>query len=405
MSVRYQPDSSSLLINSHSSRLSTTTSTSMAKQNQTEIDQMIQRAQSTNRDLVRRDILQALQNPLSSLLLKVVPYYYNDGTSKDLLCLSGTVACQYRGNRYNIPIEIWFQQDHPHVAPLAYVKPTVDMYVSTSSQDVQPDGTIVLSQLKKWRHPSSDMASLLNAMSEAFSRSPPVYSGGANRPHSNPTSMATPYPSTTPYPLSTTSMPTPMGSTSTSYPYGYPSQATTIPPNVYRDSLQTAVLDKIRDRLNDLTQFGKGQIDSLRKTEQDLNDGQFKIQSFIQNIQQQQTQAQNYLSNLQMKIGQLNEATQKMSLSSTSSSSSTSKDQSIRDDAIVTLAPVYKQLLQCYAEEHAIQDLLFYLSDGLRRESIGLEIYLKHVRDLSRRQYFLRATMQKCRQIAGLTSR
>lgn len=47
MSVRYQPDSSYLLINSHPSRLSTTTttSTSMAKQNQTEIDQMIQRAQ------------------------------------------------------------------------------------------------------------------------------------------------------------------------------------------------------------------------------------------------------------------------------------------------------------------------------------------------------------------------
>ena len=35
------------------------------------------------------------------------------------------------------------------------------------------------------------------------------------------------------------------------------------------------------------------------------------------------------------------------------------------------------RLFQCYAEEHAIQDLLFYLADGLRRESIGLEIYLK----------------------------
>lgn len=62
--------------------------------------------------------------------------------------------------------------------------------------------------------------------------------------------------------------------------------------DILRDSLQTAVLDKIRDRLNDLTQLSKAQIDSLRKTEQDLNDGQFKIQSFIQNIQQQQNQAQ-----------------------------------------------------------------------------------------------------------------
>ena len=59
-----------------------------------------------------------------------------------------------------------------------------------------------------------------------------------------------------------------------------------------RDSLQTALIDKIRDRLNDLTQLEKAQINSLKKTEQDLQDGHFKIESFIQNIQQQQIQAQ-----------------------------------------------------------------------------------------------------------------
>jgi ESCRT-I complex subunit TSG101 len=102
--------------------------------------------------LARRDINQAINSPTSSLLLKVAPYYYNNGTSKELLCLYGTVACQYRGNRYNIPIEIWLQQDHPNVPPLTYVKPTPDMYVSPSSQDVQPDGTVIIPYLKNWRH-------------------------------------------------------------------------------------------------------------------------------------------------------------------------------------------------------------------------------------------------------------
>jgi hypothetical protein len=37
----------------------------------------------------------------------------------------------------------------------------------------------------------------------------------------------------------------------------------------------------------------------------------------------------------------------------------------------------FKRLLQAYAEEHAIQDLLYYLADGLRKESIGLDTYLK----------------------------
>jgi ESCRT-I complex subunit TSG101 len=68
------------------------------------------------------------------------------------LCLHGTVACQYQGNRYNIPIEIWFQQDHPVVPPLVYVKPTSDMYVSPRSKDVLLDGTVIIPYLKNWHH-------------------------------------------------------------------------------------------------------------------------------------------------------------------------------------------------------------------------------------------------------------
>jgi ESCRT-I complex subunit TSG101 len=102
--------------------------------------------------LIRRDINQGINSSVSSLVLKLVQYFYNDGTSKELLCLIGTVACQYKGSRYNIPIEIWLQQDHPNVLPMAYVKPTPDMYVSPSSKDVKPDGTIIIPYLKNWRH-------------------------------------------------------------------------------------------------------------------------------------------------------------------------------------------------------------------------------------------------------------
>jgi ESCRT-I complex subunit TSG101 len=102
--------------------------------------------------LVRRDIIQGINSPVSNLVLKLVEYYYNDGTSKQLPCLIGTVACQYKGSRYNIPIEIWLQQDHPNVPPLAYVKPTADMHVAPTSKHVLPDGTIIIPYLKNWRH-------------------------------------------------------------------------------------------------------------------------------------------------------------------------------------------------------------------------------------------------------------
>lgn len=370
-------------------------------QTPSEIDSIIQKTRPTNRDLVRRDVTQAFQLPIAHLTLKSSEYFYNDGSSRELLCLTGTVACNYRGSRYNIPVELWLQQDHPQVAPLTYVKPTSDMYISTMSQDVRPDGTVTLSYLRTWRHPSSDLSTLLQTMSDAFSQTPPVYS--------SPSTAATPYPSNP-----SLSMPTPnfgsnnvyRGASMHNAPYpvtysSYPgsSNRSAIPQDIYRDSLQTALIEKIRDRFNEVTPVVRGQIDSLKNTERSLVEGDKQLDSFIEQLHKQQVQGESYLIKLQEKIDQLNE---KQSQLSSMNRDAQSESSSLREDALLLPAPIYKQLFQSYAEEHAIQDLLFYLSEGLERRSISLDIYLKHVRELSRRQFLLRATMRKCRQIAGL---
>ncbi|CAF0856585.1 unnamed protein product [Adineta ricciae] len=356
----------------------------MPKQSQNEVDQMVQRARPLNRDVVRRDLIQAVNSSASNLVLKLCEYFYNDGTSKELLCLCGTVTCHYKGSRYNIPVEIWLQPDHPNSAPLGYVKPTTDMYVSSTSKDVQPDGTIVIPYLKNWRHPNSDLNRLLTAMSDAFSQSPPVFSNAGS---------ATPYPTTASMPTPQTFIANTGQPASHSFTNGTSRQQNL--ESVYRASLESAVEKKITDRLRETVQISNVQIDSLRKTEQDLTDGQRKLQTLINDAQQQQTHAQNYIATIRAKTNEMLDAAQKMS--------SAGKENSVKDDAVITPAPVYKQLLQAYAEEHAIQDLLYYLAEGLRRESIGLDTYLKHVRELSRKQFILRATMHRCRQIAGLS--
>lgn len=60
------------------------------------------------------------------------------------------------------------------------------------------------------------------------------------------------------------------------------------------------------------------------------------------------------------------------------------------------------RLLAAYAEEAAIEDVIYYLGEALRTNVIDLDLFLKHVRQLSRKQFMLRALMQKCRQKAGL---
>ena len=209
----------------------------------------------------------------------------------------------------------------------------------------------------------------------------------------------------------------PAGVPSQSYPFGYPPAQNQIPQDIYRESLQTAVLDKVRHRCNEISQLGKAQIDSLRKTEQDLLDGQNKLQSLIQDAQQQQVQAQVRLSSLSSlsppsSLTRLELHRQPPKQDKPDRRRHTEDVLHVLQLVVVlvgqrqrrrerrrprhpcaclqavsvppSLAPslslslyLTHRLLQAYAEEHAIQDLLYYLADGLRRQSIGLDIYLK----------------------------
>lgn len=62
------------------------------------------------------------------------------------------------------------------------------------------------------------------------------------------------------------------------------------------------------------------------------------------------------------------------------------------------------RLLNAYAEEAATEDAIYYLGEGLRRGVIELDVFLKNVRSLSRKQFMLRALMERCRQQAGLSA-
>lgn len=72
------------------------------------------------------------------------------------------------------------------------------------------------------------------------------------------------------------------------------------------------------------------------------------------------------------------------------------------DDAIDAASPLHRQILACYAEDCAIDDTIYALGQALRRGSLTLPVYLKLVRQLSRKQFCQRATLQKGRLAAGL---
>ena len=170
-------------------------------------------------------------------------------------------------------------------------------------------------------------------MSEAFSRTPPVYASSNNNPPSSqpqyspypqsshpsyspypaqnpsryppyppqnpprypsyPPSSQPPYPGyATPYPVNHSSMPMPnVANPSYPYPHSFPQQQSGSQ-NDHRDSIQSSVLDKIRRQLEDTVQCGNGEIESLKQNEQELIDGEKTIKSLISRAQQEQIQAQ-----------------------------------------------------------------------------------------------------------------
>lgn len=78
------------------------------------------------------------------------------------------------------------------------------------------------------------------------------------------------------------------------------------------------------------------------------------------------------------------------------------KDNPTIDNAIDATTPLHRQILKCYVQDCAIDDAIYFLGQALKKNAIDLQTYLKYVRQLSRKQFIERVTIQKCRLKANL---
>ena len=154
----------------------------------------------------------------------------------------------------------------------------------------------------------------------------------------------------------------------------------------------TAVLDKAREKSFELNSIKQAEVDSLNRVRQDLEEGKSQISNFIHEANNEILTLNDLTIELKDKTLHLNENINQIK----------HRDNASIDDAIVAPAPLYRQLMQLFAEELAIQDLIFYLGEGLQNRTVSLESFLKQVRFLTRKQFMLRATMQKAREKAAL---
>ncbi|XP_066923347.1 tumor susceptibility gene 101 protein-like [Clytia hemisphaerica] len=393
----------------------------------------------------KKDILNALR-AFGDLHPDEDIYVHTDGSRRDLICLKGTIPVNYKGSTYNIPIQIWLLSSHPFNAPLVFVRPTANMLIKPNKH-VDNSGKVYMPYLSEWRAQKSDTYSMINMLCMIFAEFCPVYSkpAGQRAPPQQPRPSGYPpgYPAPSGgggppgYPTHNAGMPqpnypmqrppayqpanlpsyTPYPSTSTPYPAtsGYPqqqqqhhttTQAPARPPppatrqeSVIKDehlrlSLLSTAEDKLKRRVKEVFQMGQDELQILETKKSDLSKGNQTLQDMVRRMTDEKGNLDSNVTILEEKNRDLENMLEKLEKDS--------ENMNI-DEAVITIAPLYNQILKLFAEENAIEDTMYYLSDALRRGVIESEIFLKTVRDLSRKQFMLRATLQKARATAGLS--
>ncbi|KAM3956699.1 tumor susceptibility gene 101 [Aphomia sociella] len=387
-------------------------------------------AKYKHRDYTSREVINLIQ-VYRSLTYRLEGFVFNNGNRKELLNLEGTIPVNYKGAYYNIPICIWLMDTHPQNAPLCFVKPTADMSIKVSIY-VDNNGKVYLPYLHEWSMSGSTLQQLIQAMITAFGEVPPVYSKPRNetRPpypvasfmpqpsgYPYPSQVGpqpgyptqTPYPTTSnlpypnygsPYPGAANTNGTPYPPSSTATPYPPPTNYTggqdiaggTITEEHIKLSLLSAVQDKLKRRLKEQSQQSQAELETLRRTEQELQQGKTRLEDILSRLQRERTDLDKNVAILQEKEKELEAAVERLA-----------EQESVDvDEAVVTTAPLYSQLLNAFAEEATLEDAIYYMGEALRKEVIDLDTFLKQVRTLARRQFTLRALMHKCRQKAQL---
>lgn len=399
--------------------------------NDRQVNDLLTQVKSKYKDQAKREIMGAL-SCFKELVPRVEKYVSPNGEVKDMFTLYGTIPVNYRGNTYNIPVQFYFSDSFPYKPPICYVRPTSEMNVNPSNT-VDPSGLITVPYLNEWKYPTSELYVLINVLIMRFNEQTPLYA----RPKQQ--QQATPYPqyntrpqqqqSSLPYPTPQSSYPRQPAASSLPYPvqqpaYGsaylpYPTMPTpsnlataqikppippapsyhapvtredTIKPEHYLMSLRSAVEEKALILARELEDQTKAEIDSLDRLNHELRVGQQRIDTMSREAENELNTMKQYTEELKSKCAQLNENIGRIK----------HRDSTSIDDAIVIPAPLYRQITNLYAEELALQDVIYNLNVGLTNKTITLDSYLKQVRLFSNKQFVVRALLQKCRETAGL---
>lgn len=363
------------------------------------VTKAVGKAKYRHPEIAKTDVLSVVR-VYKGLSPELDKFVFDDGNEKSLINVNGTIPVEYKGATYNIPVCLWLLQEYPAKPPMGYVTPTKDMQLKVSNH-VDHTGKILLPYISEWKYPDSTLLGLVQTCRNAFGELPPVFSkikpstsasssseaGGAGRSQSAEATPAAEHRRSFAY---TSSLSEDHESNND------PSGGDVVTEEHLRVSLVTHTEGLMKETFKEEFLKTKAELQSLHSTNKELLDGQEEIGAIESELDCKLAEVDGYNEDLQHELEALEKAVGDLDRLDPNALDV--------DEGVLTVQdPVHAQLVRAFAEDAALDDAIYHLGEALRLGQIdSCEVYLKKVRNLSRKQFFLRATMSKCRAKAQL---
>ena len=363
---------------------------------------------------VDRDASTLLKSSVGAHLTPgIAPLVENNGEVSHCLVLQGTIAMHFRGNTYQLLIDLYLPPGYPHRPPVSYVRLTENMYLKENHMHVGSDGKVYLPYLHEWNIRTHNLVELVVAMSSVFSADPPVFT--------KPPAIVDP-PPPMPSHLLTSSVVNTQESMMTAAEQRLAQEAEEANRVMdaarkaereetqrndqlaaqkqweaqKREQVKAQVLQKVIKHLNDTSMETKILAQNYQRDRQRLTIAEEKINMQLQLYQEAKNILQEKLAVVEKKTVEI-EDWLNTAKAHEQNGTMDSKQKSV-DDLVQPVSKVHQQMLDLSAENASLTDALYFLDRCLYMGNIDCDTHLKHVRRLAKRQFLARAHLMKINQ-------
>ncbi len=315
----------------------------------------------------------------------------------------------YRGAAYHIPIDLHLPPNYGVRPPMIYVRPVPSMMIKQGHKHVGSDGMVYMPYLHSWRPRSHNLIDAVTAMSRLFGEDPPVFSrpaGSVAAPAPAPAAVRPPPPQyhhVTEEQERIRRMEREAEEANEAVRVAREAEAREVEENRIAAEASQRLRDKARYMLETYAESSRREI-AGHLEDQILLGKSFSYVTGAKGAGISSGGQMEYLTKRKEELEQhhsdMDGAIEKLEAFIKEVEQSKKSTDQIDVDELAMPADIHSaQMLVLSAENAAIHDALYFLDKGLSDNKISLEVHLKAVRRLSRRQFLIKAHLLKIGQV------